>query len=156
MRMTQIQRPLRVAILAGLFLSALGGVAMTGSRPAAANSPAVCAMLSPNQLHSWFGKAMKLGSMSDIPQAQGCQWLPADGGTGSLTAQIVPARYYTEPKLGDGFKTLAGIGEKAYIVPSLGGWEAGALKGSKAVVIRTPKTSRANAISVLKTLAGKI
>ena len=113
-------------------------------------------MLSPNQLHSWFGKAMKLGSMSDMPQAQGCQWLPADGSVGGLTAQIVPARYYTEPKLGNGFKTLAGIGEKAYILPSLGGWEAGALKGSKAVVIGTPNISRANAIAVLKTLAGKI
>jgi hypothetical protein len=154
--MTKIRRPLRVVILAGLCLSVLGGVATIGSGPAAANSPAVCAMLSPNQLHSWFGTAMKVESISDIPQAQGCQWLPADGRPGSLTAQIVPARYYTEPKLGDGFKTLAGIGEKAYIVPSLGGWEAGALKGSKAVVIRTPKTSRANAIAVLKTLAGKV
>jgi hypothetical protein len=113
-------------------------------------------MLSANQLQSWLGKAMKLGSMSDMPQAQGCQWIPADGSVGGLTVQIVPARYYTEPKLGNGFKQLTGIGEKAYIVPSLGGWQAGALKGSKAVVIGTPNISRTNAIAVLKTLTGKI
>jgi hypothetical protein len=113
-------------------------------------------MLSANQLHSWLGKSMKLGDMSDMPQAQGCQWLPADGSDGGLTVQIVPARYYLEPKLGHGFKKLTGVGQRAYIVPSLGGWEAGALKGSKAVVIGTPGISQLNAIAVLKTLAGKI
>jgi hypothetical protein len=154
-RTTQTLPLQRVAIIATLCVSVLGGVAMTGGRPAAANSPTVCAMLSANQLHSWFGKTMKLGDMSDMPQAQGCQWLPADGSDGSMTAQIVPARYYNEPKLGNGFKKLTGVGEKAYIVPSLGGWEAGALKGSKAVVIRAD-ISRANAIAVLKTFAAKI
>ena len=147
--------PITAAIIATLCLSVLGGVAMTGSRPAAANSPAVCAVLSPNQLQSWFGKAMKLGNMADIPQSQGCQWVFADGDhRSSLTVQIVPARYYLEP---NGLKRVPGIGQKAYVAPSFAdGWEAGALKGSKAVVIGTPKTSQANAIAVLKKFAAKL
>jgi hypothetical protein len=153
---THAPRHYRAALTAALCLSVLAGAAMSAAPPAAANSPSVCGMLSANQLRSWFGKAMKLGSMSDMPQAQGCQWVPADGSVGGLTAQVVPARYYTEPKLGKGFKTVAGVAQKAYVVPSLGGWEAGALKGTKAVVIRTPETSAGTAIAVLKTLAAKI
>jgi hypothetical protein len=142
------------ALAASLFV--IGAAACFGglARAEAAN-PKVCAMLSASELRGWWGKEM---TVSTVPGIVDCQWVPADGSTGSLTVQIVSARYYNEPKLGTGFKKLAGIADRAFVVNSLGGWSAGALKGKKAVVIGVDggKTTRDTAVTILKTLARKI
>ena len=139
-----------------LCFSIVSAVAGSGLDAAAANAPNACAMLSSSQLRTWFGKDMVPEPTAGIPQAQGCQWAPKDGSQGALTLTIAPARYYVAPSLGKGFMRLKGIGEKAYIAPSLGGWEAGAVKGSKVVGIRTPAMSQGTAITILKTLVSKV
>ena len=139
-----------------LYFSIVSAVGVSGLDASAANVPNACAMLSSGQLRSWFGKEMVPATTPAIPQAQGCQWAPKDGSQGALTMTIGPARYYVAPSLGKGFTKLKGIGEKAYIVPSLGGWEAGAVKGAKVVGIRTPAVSQSVAITVLKTLVAKL
>lgn len=144
---------MRTIMLCSFIASA---VAVSGLGASAAPAPNACAMLSSSQLRTWFGKEMVPQATAGIPQAQGCQWAPKDGSQGALTLTIAPARYYVAPSLGKGFMRLNGIGEKAYIVPSLGGWEAGAVKGSKVVGIRTPAMSQHVAITVLKTLVAKL
>jgi hypothetical protein len=156
MRTTVSRSARRIAGIATLCLSIAAAFGGAGFSVAAANAPSVCAMLSASNLRSWFGKEMVVRPNADLPQARGCQWVPADGSVGGLVVTIAPARYYVAPKLGAGFKALSGIGDKAYIVPSLGGWEAGAVKGTKAVGIRTPSMSQKTAITLLKTLVGKM
>ncbi len=145
----------RRVIALAVSLCVIGGVAGFGgaSRAEAAN-PKVCAMLSASDLRGWWGKEM---TVSKEPGIVDCQWVPADGSQGTLTVQIVPARYYDEPKLGNGFKKLPGIGDGAYVVNDLG-WVAGALKGKKAVVIRVSggKTTRDTAVTILKKLVPKV
>jgi len=142
-----------IAILCLSIAAAFGGA---GFSVAAASAPSVCGMLSSSNLRSWFGKEMVVRPNADLPQARGCQWVPADGSAGGLVVTIAPARYYVAPKLGAGFKALSGIGDKAYIVPSLGGWEAGAVKGKNTIGIRTPSMSQEKAIALLKTIVGKM
>jgi len=110
-----------------------------------------CASVSSAALAAWWGKAMVPSKMPGIVD---CQWVPADGSSGTLTVQVVPARYYTEPKLGANFKPLSGIADRAFVVHDMDGWNAGALKGTKAVVILVTggKTTRATAIAILKSL----
>jgi hypothetical protein len=146
------------ALLLGLVCA--GGPAGIGivSSAQAASSAGVCAMLSSGELHSLWGKDMKLRDAPGLPQAQGCDWEAADGHGGFLTVRVVPARYYTEPKLGNGFKALTGIGDKAFVVQDLGGWNAGARKGAKAVVIHVDggKTNQGTAVTLITELIRKI
>ncbi|MFN2462025.1 MAG: hypothetical protein ABR591_15315 [Candidatus Velthaea sp.] len=108
-------------------------------------------MLSMSQLRAWYGTNYKLGETSDIPQAGQCQWIRADGKQGAVTITVAPARYYvaTGPE-------FSGVGEKAYLVPSLGGWEGGSVKGGKVIGMRTPASSRSTALAVLKALVAKL
>jgi hypothetical protein len=140
------------------FCAAASGVGVSAPAPVGANSPSVCAMLSPSDLRAWWGKDMAVRPATDLPQAAACDWGATDGGGGLLTVRIVPPSYYTEPKLGKGFKRLTGIGDKAYVAPQLGGWVAGAVKGKLAVVIQVDggKSTEATAVTVLKTLVRKI
>ncbi len=134
------------------------GLGVTAS-PARATEKPVCAMLSTNDLRAWWGKDMEVRKMvMELPQAAGCDWGATDGKGGLLTVRIVPARYYTEPTLGHGFKRLSGIAEKAFVVPQLGGWSAGARKGAKAVVIQTDggTSNDKTAITVLKKVIAQI
>lgn len=110
-----------------------------------------CASLSDATVSGWFGKPME---PSKIPGIVDCQWVFVDKSQGSLTVQVVPARYYDEPSLAPNFKVLTGIGDRAFVEHDMGGWNAGARKGAKALVIHVDggKTNRATAITVLKTL----
>jgi hypothetical protein len=126
--------------------------ATAGTLPAqAGNANRTCASVSTGALRAWWGKEMV---PSKFPGIVDCQWVPADGSSGSLTVQVVPARYYEEARLGADFKRLQQIGDRAFIVRDMGGWNAGALKGAKAIVIHADggKTTRATAIEILKTL----
>lgn len=126
--------------------------ASAGLAPAQATQRTkTCASLSDAIVSGWFGKAME---PSKLPGIVDCQWVPADNSPGTLTIQVVPARYYDEPNLGPQFKRLTGIGDRAFVVHDMGGWTAGALKGRKALVIHVDggKTNRATAITILKTL----
>ena len=126
--------------------------AAAGLAPAQATQRTkTCTSLSNATVSGWFGKSME---PSKIPGIVDCQWVPADKSQGSLTIQVVPARYYDEPSLAPQFKRLKGIGDRAFVDQDMGGWNAGTLKGAKALVIHVDggKTDRTTAIAVLKTL----
>jgi hypothetical protein len=78
--------------------------------------------------------------------------------TGFMTVRIIPPRYLPEPKLGKSFAILDGIGNKANIVEDMGGWNVGAIKGAKAVVIHVDggKSSRSMAVTMLKKYVQKL
>ena len=142
------------ALAASLALLA-GGVALVNVSRADAANPKVCAMLSASELRGWFGKEM---TVSKLPGIVDCQWVPAAGSDGSLTVQIVSARYYEEPSLAKGFTKLRGIGDGGFVAKDFPKWRAGAWKGKKAVMIGVDgeKTTRETAIAILKTLVRKI
>ena len=137
------------AVLATLCLAAAGPAA-------AAETSDPCAMFTAAQARSWFGKDAVAKPTRGVPQEQGCQWLPKDGSPGGLAVSIAPADTYSPKPLRYGYAALAGIGDKAYLLPVQGGWEAGALKGGKAVWLRTPNLSKSIATTVLKAVVAKL
>ena len=129
------------------------------SDKATAKTTNACALVSSTDLRSWFGE--ELTARADLlkkPQASECIWNGNGNESGQLIVQIVPARYYEEPKLAPDFRRLVGIGEKAYLISELGGWRGAALKGRSAVAIRLDggKSSRATALAALETLVRKL
>jgi hypothetical protein len=143
---------LRIAAISALCFSAAVG----SSSPALAAKD-VCTMLSPNELHSWWGTDLRVSTIvAPIPQSNSCHWEAPGLNDASLIVQIVPARYYPlgEYKGSKGFKMLSGIGEKAFVSTSYFGWTAAAIKGTKAVVVGTMggKSNGDTAITVLKRL----
>jgi hypothetical protein len=109
-----------------------------------------------SQLRSWFGKDVVSKSARGGPQENGCQWLPKDGSPGGLAVMLGPAGSYSPPTHRFGLKTLPGIGDKAYVVPVQGGWEAGALKGGTSVWTRSPNLRNAIAPELLKMIVAKL
>ena len=65
--------------------------------------------------------------------------------------QVVPASDFEAASEAPGYKELPDAGEKGFVVPQMGGWQAGAIKGQKAVMISTgASSSEAKATSFLK------
>ncbi len=145
----------RLAAAVCLFVSGMCGFV---SAPANANSAKLCAMLSPGELHSWFGKAYHVRPSDDYPERQTCAWAPVDGSLGTLLVLTAPADYYSTASSVDGPKKLQGIGEKAYVGKLFGGWTAGALKGTKIVKLNLPAGigTEKTAVAVLKTLVSRM
>jgi len=123
---------------------------------AAASTPDPCAMVPASQVRSWFGKDVVSRPTRGGPQEEGCQWLPKDGSPGGLALTVGPAGSYSPPTHRFGYKSLSGIGEKAYIVPIQGGWEAGAVKGGRSVWMRSPNLSNTIAQALLKMTVAKL
>lgn len=143
----------RAAIAA---LCIIAGAGVGGLAAAAATTPDPCSALSANQVRSWFGKDVVAKPMRGGPDERGCQWLLKDGSPGGLALTFGPAASYSPPTRRFGYRTLPGVGEKAYVVPVQGGWEAGALKGSASVWARSPNLSMTIAPSLLKTTVAKL
>jgi hypothetical protein len=156
MRATGTRSARRRALIAMLCLSLAGAVGASARGAEAAASADPCTMFTTAQVRSWFGKEAIAKPTRGVPQEQGCQWLPKDGSPGGLAVTIGPADSYSPKPAKFGFTALAGIGDKAYIVPVQGGWEAGALKGGKAVWLRTPNLSKDVAMTVLKAVVAKL
>ena len=144
------------AVIAALCLSVASAAGACGAGVATASTLDPCAMLPASQLRSWFGKEVVSRPARGGPEEQGCQWSPKDGSPGGLALMLGPAGSYSPPTRRFGFRTLPGIGDKAYIVPIQGGWEAGALKGGKSVWTRSPNLSNAIAPALLKLMIAKL
>jgi hypothetical protein len=97
----------------------------------AANNPQ-CKLFTPAEAGKYIGEPVAAGQ--NAAMGSGCQWT-AKGDGGDVLVQVVPANYFTPPKLAKGYKELTGIGSKAYVVPEMGGWVAGALVGSDGVLV---------------------
>ncbi|MDB5093818.1 MAG: hypothetical protein JWO85_1919 [Candidatus Eremiobacteraeota bacterium] len=152
-----VPRSVRCGLFVGVVSAAFGLV--TPPAPAATTTANVCAMVSGGEIGALFGKKMQPKPPEmDLPQSSGCDWEAADGKSGFMTVRIIPPRYLPEPKLGKSFAILDGIGNKANIVEDMGGWNVGAIKGAKAVVIHVDggKSSRSMAVTMLKKYVQKL
>ena len=156
MRTTGTPARSRRAVVAALFLAVVSAAGMCEVNAATANPPDACTAISASQLRSWFGKDVVSRPVRGGPGDQGCQWLPKDGSPGGLALTFGPAASYSPPTHKFGYKALTGIGDKAYIVPVQGGWEAGALKGGTSVWARSPNLSNTIAPALLKLTVAKI
>jgi hypothetical protein len=156
MRTIEIRALRRRAVLVALCLSIVSAVGVRGPGVATAAALDPCAVVPTSQLRSWFGKEVVSKPTQGGPQEQGCQWLPKDGSPGGLALMFGPVASYSPPTHRFGYKPISGIGEKAYIVPVQGGWEAGALKSGKSVWMRSPNLSNTIAMPLLKMTVAKL
>jgi hypothetical protein len=117
-----------------------------GMPPGVPNSPKVCAMLSPGDLHTIFGQSWVV--TPDSGTAMHCSWR-RQGGSGFLTVEFVPAADYI-----NGDTAVPGIGDKAHLDDVIGMWRGRAVKGKNAVNFYTQSkgVSRQKALAVLKQL----
>lgn len=81
----------------------------------------------------------------------GCIWHSNQGET-DVMLTVVEARYHAEPKLAEGFRRLADVGERGNIRPEMGGWSASAVQGANSVGVHVsgPGASEAVAVTLLK------
>lgn len=65
---------------------------------------------------------------------------------------ILPARYHEPPKLGKGFKNRPDVGVQAFVVPEMGGWNAGSIVSPQAIRVSLDGrgASESKAIELLK------
>jgi hypothetical protein len=145
------------ALCLGLISAGAGGDSFA-SRAEAAAKTNVCALLSLGELRPVWGKEMTTRPAAELPQADGCDWVAVDHRGGLLTVRIIPKNYYEEPSLARGFKMLPGVGDKAWVVPELGGWRAAAMKGAKVAVIQVDggTSNQDKTVALLKKIVGKI
>jgi hypothetical protein len=124
---------------------------LTGdAKQAAADNPQ-CKLFTPAEAAQYIGEPVSPGRNAGMGYA--CQWVASDGSSsGSVMVTVVPARYHQNPKLGKGYRPLAEFGAKAYVVPQLGGWAAGALDGKEAIEVWVTglNASEASAVALLK------
>jgi hypothetical protein len=146
----------RHAAIVAICLAVASAAGVGAAEVASATTPDPCTALSARQLRSWFGKEVAPKPMRGGPGEQGCQWLPKDGSAGGLALTYGPADGYSPPTHRFGYDVLTSIGDKAYIVPVQGGWEAGALKGRTSVWARSPNLSTTVAPAVLKMAVAKL
>ena len=129
------------------------GVFGLAASPAGANAANACAMLSPADLHGFFGKSwVVISRKATPPEKSSCTWGPP-GSYGKLTVQVLAADRYV-----NGDANLPGIGEKAALDDVIGMWRGRAVKGKNAVNFFTSSkgVSRNTALEVLKRLVARM
>ena len=94
----------------------------------------------------------KVGEGHDAASGFGCQWTDDSQDNVSAIVTVVEPRYYEDPSLADGYEEVSGIGTKAYVVPQLGGYQAGSLLENKAVgvIMSGGKSSKDAAVAFLR------
>ncbi|MEA2786379.1 MAG: hypothetical protein QOF71_2483 [Candidatus Eremiobacteraeota bacterium] len=130
-----------------------GGVVGLAPSAAVASSANACALLSPGDVHGFFGKSwVVISRKATPPEKSHCTWGPP-GSYGSLTVQVVSAGEYV-----NGDANLPGIGDKAALDDLIGMWRGRAVKGKNAVNFFTSSkgVSRTTALEVLKRLVARM
>jgi hypothetical protein len=125
--------------------------ALTGDAAGdAANNPQ-CKLFTLTEIAIYLGAPAKLGT--NAAMGTGCQWTGVtNDGAQFVMLQIVDARYHVLPKLAAGFKALADVGTRGFVVPGIGGWQAGAIQGDKSINVVTSgsTTSEAQTVAFLR------
>jgi hypothetical protein len=123
--------------------------ALKGDNKGAAETNKQCKLFTMSDAGSYVGAAIH--DMDNAAMGSGCLWNTA-GNNGSMLVQVVPARYHEKPSGATGYKKLPEIGPQAFVVPELGGWHAGSLRGTHAVhvTLRGKGASEAKTIELLK------
>jgi predicted small lipoprotein YifL len=120
--------------------------ALTGDAASTAGNP-LCRMFTPTEVATYLGAPAKVGSNAAMGTA--CQWVAVtDDGSRFIMLQIVDARYHVRPSGAAGFKALADVGIKGFVIPQLGGWQAAAIQGDKSINVVTSGTTTSEAQTV--------
>ena len=123
--------------------------ALKGNTVGAAENNPQCKLFTRAEAAVYIGETVAAGDNAAV--TTGCQWAASDG-SGHVLVQVVPARYHEPPSHAEGFKKIAGVGREAFVVPQMGGWNAGAIDGDVAVAVSVegPAASADSAIALLK------
>jgi hypothetical protein len=121
---------------------------LTGDSKVAASANPQCKLFTQADISALAGA--QLGPGENAAGATGCSWTDKDYESSALV-QVVPARYFPEPRLVKGFRKLPGIGTKAWVAPDFD-WSAGALVDTEGVVVvlKGKKATEASAIALLQ------
>ena len=108
-----------------------------------------CQMFTQSEASAYIGGVVH--HVENAAMGTGCQWT-VGGGNGSMLVQVGPARYHERPSAAPGYKKMPEIGEKAFVVPEMGGWHAGSLHGEHAVHVTLDGkgASEAKTVELLK------
>ncbi len=99
------------------------------------------------EIATYFGAPAKLGT--NAAMGTGCQWVGiTSDGSSFVMLQIVDAGDHSPPKAAPGFKKLADVGIKGFVVPQIGGWQAGAIQGDKSINVITSGTTTSEAQTI--------
>lgn len=144
---------LTLALLAALTASAQNpkktADILTGDNKGSAAANPVCKLFTSAEVARYIGKPV--AKMGNAAMGSGCQWSTKDY-EGDMMVQVVPAQYHEEPRLAKGFKRLPDLGNKAFVVPEMGGWKAAVLRGQESIVVSVagPAASEQGAVGLLK------
>lgn len=123
--------------------------ALTGDSKGSAATNPQCGLFTPAEAAKYIGEPVNAGQ--NAAAGTGCQWAAKDG-SGEVLVQVVRASDHTPTTGADGYRALKDAGQEGFVVPSLGGWNAGAIEGSIAVEVSVDGAgaSEATAIDLLK------
>lgn len=124
---------------------------LTGDAQGAAADNPLCKLFTAAEASAYAGVTLSAGA--NAAMGSGCQWAdPRPDGDASVLVQSVGASYASPPTLAPTFRKLTDMGDKAYVVSELGGWDAGAPQGDQFVIVSVagPKASADTAIALLK------
>jgi len=135
-RTTTAHRGLAVAASIGVAVVLFGsGAPPTFAQPSGTGEGAkVCSWFTPAEIAKYLGVAVEAGQVNGPLNSQ-CQWKGKSASPAFISIQIVRRSDWEDPHLADGYKRVQGIGETAYVVPQLGGWQAGARTATKVVAV---------------------
>lgn len=121
---------------------------LTGDAKGSVAANPQCKLFTSAEAAKYIGLAVT--KMSNAAVGSGCQWVGKDY-DGDMLVQVVPESYHEMPKLAKGFKLLPNLGPKAFVVPEMGGWGAGAIQGkdSVRVTLAGPAASEQKAVELL-------
>jgi hypothetical protein len=122
---------------------------LTGdAKGSAANNP-VCKLFTAAEASKYVGKTVGTGENAAL--GSGCQWAAKDY-DGDMLVQIVPASNHEQPTLAKGFQRLPEIGDKAFVLPEMGGWKAATLRGNESIIVSLagPAASQQATVALLK------
>jgi predicted small lipoprotein YifL len=126
--------------------------ALTGDAAGDAASNPQCKMFTLTEIATYLGAPAKLGT--NAAMGTGCQWTGVtNDGAQFVMLQIVDARYHEPPSASvAGYKKLADVGTEGFVVPGIGGWQAGAIQRDKSINVVTSgaTTSEAQTIAFLR------
>jgi hypothetical protein len=128
--------------------------------PAAASSDApasgLCALFTQKEVEEFLGTPVGPGKSAG-PLDSACQWDGTTQDNALVQVQVVGENFWEEPRLAEGYESLSGIGKKAFVVPEMGGWKAGALTEKVIMVSMVGgKADKNTTVKVLRTVLEKI
>ncbi len=132
-------------------------LAMTMSQPAtkAAAQSSLCSLYTAAEVGKLLGTAVENGD--PLAPGTGCQWFGKDE-VSYVVVQITDTSFWLDPRQAPGYRTIPGLGKRAYSHPDAeGGWRAMALtdRGSSAVLMIGSSATRDATESILRKLTNR-